>query len=228
MKKFLILILIILFSDFLYAQDQKTVIVKAGTSLLDYFTVPERYLNPEFVPGRVYFKSNNYTVRQLNYNYLAGEIEFIQDSDTLSLVSKNDIKSIIIQQDTFYYDKGYILQITSGTPKFGIKEAYDFKEIQKKDPYGLSGSGGASNSYSSLPLDGKYYELTANYDMKFTRTKVYYISKFKNVFVLYNKKNVYKLFSKNKNKIKSFIKTNKTKFDSEEDLMKLTEFLEEL
>ena len=228
MKKFLILILILLFSDFLYAQDQKTVIVKAGTSLLDYFTVPERYLNPEFKPGRVYFKSNNYSIRQLNYNYLAGEIEFIQDSDTLSLVSKSDIKSIIIQQDTFYYDKGYILQIKSGPPEFGVKEAYEFKELQKKDPYGLSGSGGATNTYSSLPSDGKHYELKSNYDMKFTRTKVYYISMLNNNFVLYNKKNVFSLFPGNKDNIKSFLKKNKTKFDSEEDLLKLTEFLGDL
>lgn len=228
MKKFLILISILLFFDYLYAQDQKTVIVKAGTTLLDYFSVSERYLNPEFIKGRVYFKSNNYTERLLNYNYLVGEVEFIQDSDTLSLVSKNDIKSIIISQDTFYYDNGYIMQIKSGSPKVGVRESYEFKEIKKKDPYGLSGSGGASNTYTSLPQDGKYYELKVNYDMKFERTKVYYISKFKNVFVLYNKKNVFKLFSKNNDKIKSFIKTNKTKFDSEDDLLKLSEFLEKL
>ena len=144
------------------------------------------------------------------------------------VINKNDIKSIIIQQDTFYFDKGYIKQIKSGPPKFGIKDLYEFKEIRKKDTYGISGSGGASYSYSTLSADGKYYELKTNYDMKFERTKVYYISKFKNVFVLYNKKNVYKLFSTNKDKINSFLKSNKTKFDSEEDLLKLTEFLGEL
>jgi len=228
MKKILILFIIILYTHFLQAQDKHSVIVKAGTSLLDYFTVSERYLYPEFQIGKVLFKSNNYSERKLNYNYLAGEIEFIQDSDTLSIANKDYIKSIIVDQDTFFYDKGYILQIKSGPPNVGLKEELEFIEIQKKDPYGIASSGSATNTYSSLPSDGKYYELKANHDMKFERTKWYYISKQKSDFVLYNKKNVYKLFPKYKEKIKSFLKTNKIKFDSEEDLLDLAEYLGEL
>ena len=228
MKKILILLPVILLNMCLYAQNQKSIIVKPGTTLLDYFTVTERYLYPEFAIGKVLFKTNVYSEKKLNYNYLAGEIEFLQNADTFSIINKNDVKSIIIAQDTFFYDKGYILQIKSGHPEIGLKEFIEFKEILKKDPYGIASSGGSTTTYSSLPSDGNYYELKANQDMIFERTKIYYISTLESSFKLYTKRNVFQLFPKNKGGIKSFLKTNKIKFDSEDDLLKLAEYLETL
>jgi hypothetical protein len=152
-------------------------------------------------------------------------MEYLQESDTLSIINKKDIKSIIIAQDTFYYDMGYILQIKDGYPKVGLKELIEFKEIQKKDQYGIMSSGGSSVSYNALPAEGNYYQLKANQDMVFERTRLYYISTKKSSFVHFIRKNVLKLFPMHKRNIKSFLKTNKINFDSGDDLLRLAEYL---
>ena len=226
MKKILVLFFPgLLLNICLYAQNQDLIIVKAGTAFLDYFTIAERYLYPEFKTGIILFKTNTYTERKFNYNYLIGEIEFLENSDTLSLKNREDIKSIIVEQDTFFYDRRYILQIKSNYPKIGLNEFIEFKEIQKKDSYGIVSSGGSTFTLNSIAADGNYYKLKANHDLIFERTRLYYISTFGNTFVPYTKKNVFKLFSRHREKVKSFLKNNKIKFDSGDDLLRLAEYL---
>jgi len=209
----------------LYGQKEETVTVKAGTKLLDYFTVRERYLYPGFTTGNILLWNGITSAKQLNYNIPAGEMEFIDRSDTLSIANKRDIKMITLAGDTFFYDKGYLQQIRGIYPKVGIKQFYELKEIQSKDSYGVAGSGGSVTSYSSLPADGSFYKLTANKDMVFKKTVQYYISAGNSDFQPYNKKNVYKLFPGSKARLNSFLKAGKFKFNSRDDLLRLAGFL---
>jgi len=220
--------IILLFNVTLSAQKEELITVKAGTKVLDYFPVSERYMYSEFIPGRVFWKNGNKSDIDLNYNYLAGEMEFIQVRDTLSIINKKDIKYVVITRDTFYFDKGYIKQLSSGTLKVGLKQFFELKEIQNKDTYGIASSGSATNSYGSLPVDGNFYKLTANKDMVFQRKLEYYFTIPESGFLLLNRKNILQIFSKNENKIKSYLKTNKVKFDSEDDILRLTDFLRTL
>ena len=224
-KYLFIVILLISLTICLSAQKQEVIVVKAGTKLLDYFTVKERYLYSEFTTGKIMLKNDNYSVKRLNYNFLAGEIEFIEKSDTLSIVNKRDIKLITIAQDTFYFDKGYIEQIRSSYPKVGLKQFIELKEIQSKDSYGVASTGGATTTYSSMPVDGSFYKLVANKDMVFKRTIQYYISTKDSGFQSFNRKNVLALFPDSEVKIRDYMKTNKVKFDSRADLLRLAEFL---
>ena len=147
------------------AQKNELITVKAGTKLIDYFTVAERYLYSEFTTGRILLKNGNYSDRKLNYNQLAGEMEFIQGRDTLSIANKKDIKLILVAQDTFYYDKGYVEQLRGGKIKVGLKQYVELKEKQNMDSYGTSSSGSATTSFGSMPVDGNFYKLTANKDL---------------------------------------------------------------
>jgi len=212
----------------LLAQETETVTVKAGTSLNDYFSASEGYIYPGFKAGRAYFNTGVYSERKFNYNFLSGEIVFVQNTDTLEIINKHDISMISIEMDTFYYDKGYILQVRNDFPKVGMKDSYKLLEVQKKDPYGVTSSGSSTTTYNNLPSDGNYYELKATNDMVFKRTQDYYIATEDNEFVIFNKKNVFQLFPDKKDRIKSFIKANKLKFDQEEDLFKLAEFIQTL
>ena len=226
MKKAGIIFLTLFFTNlFLLAQDQELIFVKGGTSLLDQFTVLERYLYPGFMTGRIIFNHNAYSERKLNYNYLNGEIEFLQGSDTLSIANKKDIKLIIVKEDTFYYDKEYIQQIRSDYPKVGVREFIELKEIRKKDSYGVSSSGSSRISYNTLPSDGNSYRLRTSNDMVFKRTRVYYLSTSWSGFLLFTRKNVMLLYPGDKKRIKSYLKSNRIKFESEDDLFKLTDYL---
>lgn len=229
MKRILILICLAFFSGlFVFAQKDELITVKAGTKILDCFPLSERYLYPEFISGRVVFENDIYTERHFNYNYLLGEMEFIQVRDTLSIINKRDIKHISVAQDTFYYDKGYIKLLRGGALKLGMKEFIELKEIQNKDPYGVASSAAATTSYGSMPLDGNFYKLTANKDMIFQRTRQFYLSLPGGDFILVNRKNLIGMFPSKEDEIKSYLKANKVKFDSRDDILKLTDFLKTL
>lgn len=226
MKKMTFILLPALFINILlFAQEQEQILVEAGTSLLDHFTVSERYLYPEFLTGQVIFRHPAYSERKLNYNFLNGEIEFIQGHDTLSIANKEDIKLIAIEEDTFYYNNAYVKQIKSDYPKVGIRDIVELKEVLKKDPYGVSSSGSSRISYNALPSDGNIYKLKGNHDMIFQRIREYYLSTPWSGFLLFNKKNVFLLYPGEKKYIKSYLKSEQVKFDSEDDLLGLAEFL---
>jgi hypothetical protein len=146
----------------------------------------------------------------------------------MTIVDKKELKSVIIEEDTFFYDARYILQLKSGNPTIGLKEAIEFKDYIKKDGVGSASSAGSSKSYSSITAAGGVHKLTADADLIFRRTKTYYILMPDGDFDLFNKKNICKLFSRNKEEIKLYLKSNNIKFDSEEDILKLAEYLESL
>lgn len=209
----------------LSAQKNELITVKAGTKIFDYFPVQERYRYPEFISGRVQFKNGIYSDTRLNYNFLLGEMEFIQSRDTLSIVNKKDIRYIVVAQDTFFYDKGYLELISGGPVKVVLKQYIKLKEVLKKDSYGTSSSGSATNSYGSLPVDGNFYKLAANEDMVFQKTLEYYLATPASGFVQFSKKNVFQLFPQKEAAIKSYLKSNKVDFDSRDDLLRLADFL---
>lgn len=228
MKKVLIFLLLVLYSFVIYGQNDEAIIVKKGTTLLDYIPPSDRYIYPEYKTGKVIFSTNTYLGIKLNYNYLNGEIEFLNNADTMIIVDKKELKSVVIDEDTFFYDDGFILQIKNGNPTIGLKDAYEFKDYIKKDGVGSASSAGSSKSYSTLTQAGGVHKLTADADLIFRRTKTFYILMPNGDFDLFNKKNICKVYSKNKEEIKSFLKSNNLKFDSQEDVLQLADYLESL
>lgn len=210
------------------AQKNEPITVKAGYKILDFFPVSIRYRYPEFATGQVLFKNGTVNTTRLNYNFLIDEMEFIQGRDTLSIIRKKDIRMVVVAQDTFYYDNGYLEQITGNPVRVGLRQRIKLKEVLKKDSYGTSSSGSATNSYSMLPTDGNFYKLTANEDMVFQKTMEYYVATSSSGFVQCKKKSVLQLFPQKADEIQKYLKTNKIDFDSREDLLKLAEYLKNL
>lgn len=225
----LVIAAVILLNAGLSAQKNDLVTVKAGSKILDHFPFRERYRYPEFTPGKVYFRNNTYSAFKLNYNLLMAEMEFIQSRDTLAIVNKKDIKYIVIDKDTFYFDKNYLELISHPVPlKVVLNQYIKLKEIVKKDSYGTSSSGSSTQSYGSLPSNGQFYKLAANEDMVFQKIREYYLSTPSSGFVPFKKKNVMQLFPKNEDDIKKYLKSNEIDFDSREDLIKFAAYLQGL
>jgi hypothetical protein len=230
MKKIFILIFHVLIINIsLSAQKYESVTVKAGMRVVDCFPFNERYRYPEFVTGRIWVKSGVYSETKLNYDFLNGEVEYIKNRDTLAIANKKDIRFVVVAQDTFYYDKGYYMeQIHRGPVKVVLKQYIKLKETQKQDSYGTSSSGSATTSYGSLPVGGSFYLLTANEEMVFQRTLEYYLPDQSGGFIPYNKKNIIQLFPQHEAAIKSYLKSNKIKFDNHDDLIRLADYLSTL
>jgi hypothetical protein len=229
MKKcFFIFCSILTLSTSISAQKGECITVKAGTRVIDYYPFEERYRYPEFTPGQIFFKNGSVNSTRINYNLLMDEMEFIQGRDTLAFIKKKEIKQIVVAQDTFFFDNGYLEQIKGGSLKVGLRKRIILKEILSQDSYGTASTGSSTNSYGALPSEGNFYKLAANKNMVFQKTMEYYFATPTSGFVQFRKKSVLQLYPEKSVAIKAYLKSNNVDFDSREDILKLVEFLKTL
>jgi hypothetical protein len=227
MRALLICMLLLLCSG-LSAQKYESFTVKAGESVQNVIPFQKRYLYPEFTPGKVNFSKGSISTAKFNYNIITGEMEYLHSKDTMIIANPMDLKLIEITGDTFYFENGYLQLIRSGKTKVCLKQYYQLKDVVKKDSYGNASTGAAIDSYSTLLTAGHSYKLILNQDRIFEKIQKYYIATPDEGFVLFTKKKVLQLYPHNKEVIQDYLKKKKVDFESGDDLMRLTDFLETL
>ena len=228
MKKLIFVLSSLLFSYFqLSGQNDKPVTVYAGTPVLKYFPLEERYRYPDFRDGQIKYKNGSVSKSRFNYNFLKGEIDFIQLSDTLSLVTRKEMSFLTIGSDTFYFDNGYIEQISGGSFKVGVKQFIKLKDVLKKGAFGTTNRNSAIESYKPVTR-GIFYDWVPNEDCVFQMEREYYFSKSGSDFVLFTRKNTLEMFPGHEDKIKDYLKSTKVNFSSVDDLLRLAEYLRSL
>jgi len=228
MKKSIVILSSLLFSCFqLSGQAYEPVTVSAGTPVLKYFPLEERYRYPDFKDGQINYKNGSVSKGRFNYNFLKGDIDFIQLNDTLSLVTRREMSFLTIGSDTFYFDNGYIEQISGGNLIVGVKQFVKLKDVLKKGAFGTTNRHSAIESYIPVTRGG-FQDWIPNEDTVFQMEREYYFSNNGNIFVLFTRKRTLEMFPWHKDKIQSYLKSNKINFSSEDDLLRLAEFLRSL
>ena len=211
------------------AQDS-TIIVKAGKSIYESVSTAELYEYPQFVFGKVFFKPGDSSTGRLNYNRLVDQMQFIDfKGDTLNIADPGTIKSISINTDLFYYDNGYVKLIKENNSiKLAAKQTLRFADKQKGGAYNTTSSTSAITTYSSFSIEGKVYNVIPTEDMILKKQTQYYFGDKYNHFVLANKKNLLRLFSKQNGALTAYLKENDVDFTNREDLEKLLQYLANL
>lgn len=167
------------------------------------------YYNPVFMSAKV---ENATTLMNVRYNTYTDAIEILNDG-SIYVLPKNQKYSKITYANspvTFVYldsgeMKGYYFEVVSGKSRLLKKLKTDFRpEVP------------AVNSFTSaIPA-------------KFENAKpIYYIENNNNQFIKVpkNTDDLINQFTENKSEIAAFIKSNKLKINKEEDLIRLTQFL---
>ena len=212
-----------------HAQDS-TIIIKAGTSFNESVSITDLYEYPQFVYGKVFFRPGDSSAARLNYNRFLDEMHFIDlKGDTLNIAYPGTIKFIRISNDLFYYDNGYVKLIKdNNTIKLAAKQTLRMSGKNKIGAYNTASTTSAIDSYSSLTIDHKNYNLTPREDIKLTKRTDYYFGDKYNHFVLANKKNLLRLFSKQNGALTAYLKENDVDFTNREDIEKLFHYLANL
>lgn len=208
-----------------WAQTPVTYTVKAGVNVLDVVPVKDIYQYPAFVPGTVMFKDGRSSPGRLNYNCLNAEMQFISPKgDTLSLADEQTVRYIVIDADTFYYSEGYVRLIKGGgSVKLG--EKVFFKEfVQKPGAYGLSSATTASNTLTSI-LAKRSVDLDISQEIVLVKNTSWFMANKFNDFMPADKKNIVKILPRQKQAIDEYLRKNDVNFNKEEDLKRLTDFL---
>lgn len=212
----------------LSAQNGKFITVKPGTRIIDYFPTELRYRYPAFTDGQVIFKNSKISPYRLNYNFLSGEMEYIQTEDTMSITKNIDIRSIVLDVDTFYYNNGYLEQIKGGPVQVLLYQRWELYDVQRLDAYGLPIRGTAASSYDSFPTDSKFINLVHNENIIFRKVEDYFISFNIETLIPFKKKDILELFPQKASDIKGYLKSNKVDFESRDDLIRFADYLERL
>lgn len=206
------------------AQNRKTFKIQPGEKVVDMIPAEDKYMYAAFTDGNVYFRQNTFSKTKLNYNFLYGEMQFIDASgDTLSLSDEETIKLIVVKNDSFIYNKGYLKLIKDYEDvKIFNKSFFTFVNRQKIGAFGEVSSASVE-TYNSISGSSYFKELVAKEILTIGKNNLYFISdKFFNVKP-FNKKGLLELRPKDEEKIKAYLKTNKVDFNNPDDMVKLLE-----
>ncbi|HPT20635.1 MAG TPA: hypothetical protein PLR88_01705 [Bacteroidales bacterium] len=226
MRKYILIVCtIFVMTSYMSAQQYEPVTVKAGTKVISYFPPSKRYLYPNFTEGSVILDNGNSIPNMMNYNILSGEMEFLKSKDTLFIGDKKNIKSIVIAQDTFFYYNGYMEMIQNGKFKVYLRQTVELKDIQKEGAFGTINRSSASESYGFVLSGNRSLDLTPTENIVLQRVSDYFFSLSGYDFIQFTRSNVMKSIPTKKDKIKNYLKTNSVNFNSKEDLLKFSVFL---
>ena len=212
-----------------HAQDS-TITIKAGTSFNESVSITDVYEYPQFVYGKVFFIPGDSSGGRLNYNRFLDQMQFIDlKGDTLNIAYPGTIKFIRISNDLFYYDNGYVKLIKdNNTIKLTAKQTLKVSGKNKIGAYNMASTASAIDSYNSLTIDHKNYNLTPKEEFTLTKKTEYYFGDKYNRFVLANKKNIVRMFPKQERVVTAYLKENNVDFYNREDIEKLLQFLTNL
>jgi hypothetical protein len=227
--KFFFFICTVFLCSALQGQTLETYTVKPNDNILEIIPLKVVFLYPSFTTGIVSFRDGRSVAGNLNYNLLIQAIQFIDGKgDTLALADENTIKQISITKDTFYYSDGYVKQIGNWT-SVKLAERDFFKEfVQKPGSYGMSSAATAAHSINSVIIQGSTYKINSDKEVIMVKAKQYFIGNKYNEFVAADKKDLLKLFPKQKKNISEYLDKNPVDFNKKEDLNRLATFLHEL
>jgi len=225
MKRLIFPILILFVSSNLLAQRSEPFIVKAGKRIIDTIPFAERYQYSNFTKGRITLNDGRGYTCLFNLNFITGEMEFIQEKDTLFISEKKDLHSIVIAKDTFYYHNAFLQIIRNDKLKVFISQRIGIMDILKKGAMGTINRSAASESYSYFTPDNNSYNLKIDEDMVLQKTADFYYSLPGKEFIQFNRKTIGKIVPGKDDIIKEYLKTNDIDLRSKVDILKLTDYL---
>lgn len=217
---------LLLYDDQLWAQA-KNWTVKSNEEVTEALSPGVRYRFPQFVPGEVHYRDATTSKGLLDYNLLIEEMQFLNaGGDTLSLDNESTIKYITINSDTFYFFGKY-LELVMGNQLVKLAKRQRLKQgdVRKIGGYDQATSTSAITNITSIYNGNQFTKLNARTEVLLEKEINYYIGNQYNNFVLANRKNLLRLFEKQKKLIVSFLEENNTRFYNEDDLKALTNFL---
>jgi hypothetical protein len=211
-----------------WSQSTESYIIKSGMNILEIVPSGAIYRYPVFTPGTVVFRDGVAISGNLNYNMLSDEMQFVDaKGDTMALANEETIRQIFIKSDTFLFDDGY-LRLVSGHSSLKLAEKTIFKQyIQKAGAYGLSSATTSTNNLASI-LAKRSVDLSVDQELVLVKHTTYSLSDRRGRFQDMDKKNILRMFPRQKDVIENYFRDNEVLFNRPDDVQKLVFFLRQL
>ena len=220
----------IFIAKFACAQDS-TIFIAAGQDVSEVLTPQKIFRYPQFINGEILFRDGSTSHALLNYNCLIGEIEFISPKkDTLAIAKEQmlNIKKVIIDTNTFFYNRRYMeLVMENGVGKLLKSEMFDVVKREKIGGYNQPATTSAIESDETFT--GTYGIPELNLKIRENITLAlktnYFFGNDYDLVLPANKKNIYKAYHAKKDLIDKYLKDNAVDYKNPGDLKKLLAYL---
>ncbi|MEJ8816828.1 hypothetical protein [Lacibacter sp. H407] len=227
MKSILLIVLLLTYLS-PFAQTQKKYTIQPGESLLEIVPKNEMYEYPGFQEGVVYFRNGVRSKARLNYNFINEEILFVSpDNDTLTILNPNEVKSVNIGSDQFFYATNRFVKLDTviGDIKIGVAGFFVVVGKRKVGAYGSTTDGG-TDSYGSFvtPANVKL-DLVPNIVTTIARRNALFIGNKFNQFITVTKKNIFSLYPEKEAELVKYLNNTKVDFTSRQHLVQLIEYM---
>lgn len=245
MKRLLLFCFSFILAFGLQAQSESKVIdVKLGEAPTDTISENSKYAFNEFTEGRVIYKNGTAATSKLNYNYLLGAMEFIeptQDNEIFALANTTDILMVIIDNREFLpignrHEFAEVL-VVGNYVYLAVNRKVKSYLLGTEGAYGIVSTTASTSSVSRITERSSGGKLGSNGTENLT-IKQYHRVNLENSYYLYsngksnyikNEKVYTKVFPESKaHAIEKYVADNKINFSKEEDLIKLTEYCNNL
>lgn len=246
--------ILILNSFSVLAQEPREFTVLAGEIVIEVIPLQEQYLFREFPEGKAVFFTNEYLPARFNYSFLYGDIHFLnKEGDTLAIGNGHKLKYVKIEKDFFYFShKEGFLKETKKYPEISLVEKQLFKArgsdmafINGYEPHdkavlqqGSDRIFGSNYSSADLMASGnpsgeanknrkttkQLYTQKTPILLKIKKNTSYFFMDRNRRFYPAKQSSILKIFFRNRNAIKSYLKQHDIDFNHREDLIKLLDY----
>lgn len=188
------------------------------------------YLFPEFSQGVILMKDGKRSEALLNYNSLTEEM-VLDNKGQKRAFRTNEITlvdTVIIQDKKFVILDGKFLELVYHS-KWDLFAEHKCKleEQGKPAPYGGTSHTGASTSVSSIySQGGVVYGLTLPNEYKTDPYIIYWLKKNGELSKFINMRELKNLYEDKKDLYKNYLKNNRVKYQDQESIIHLIEYLE--
>ena len=234
MKRIQVYCFLLLFALGLTHQVKSQVIeASSGDTLNSLVSLDVQYAFDEFCEGNVFFKSGATTKAKLNYSYLMNEMQFIDEGagEILTLNDIPDISIVLIESRLFVTVGGteFMELLTKGDVRLAVNRRAKALSLGRTGAYGMVNTTSSITSYSDYELDGQMKSLNVKDNIKITTDRLYYLYKDGGKTLVKGVKSYLKVYPKEKGtEIERYVSANKVDFKKEADLIKLTEYCNQL
>ena len=188
-----------------------------------------QYLYEEFTNCDILMKSGQLHNQEVNYNTLTGKMVFTRDGKYYDISNPEMVDTVYLNKSKFVpVGKAFYEVILSTPAALYVQHKGSLQSAGKPVGYGGTSQVASSTSLSSINLDSRQWNLSIPSDYIVTLSREYWILKGTEMVSFGNEKQFLKLFPDKTDKLKSFIKENRLKFDKQDHLIMLVKYCSSL
>ncbi|AHM60135.1 hypothetical protein D770_09390 [Flammeovirgaceae bacterium 311] len=231
MKSFTLATIFFLFAFTCSFAQKTTRVTVQDNEDIQYALKDQLYRFPAFQNGKVFLPNGKYNSAKLNLNLLTNQIQFIDEKkDTLTILSPEQLHHVEIDGITFiYHENGFLEMIGDYFPvALARNQKLKIVDRQREGAYGTKSSSASIATVSTGYTDQLRYNPKVHEDLLVNKVETFYLVDDKTNVSEVSKRNLQRAFPAHKNKISEYIKENKIRFNKEQEVKALLEYIGKL